>query len=287
MSCDRARPVAHVVAELGVSRATGYKWLDRYRAEGPAGLLDRSEPGAPVPASHQRRSRDRGGAAAPTAQARPGPDRAAGRLPASTVHAVLTRRGLSRLAWMDRPTGQVVRRYERDRPGELVHVDVKKLGRLRDGGGWRVHGRDSPDTAAPARPAGRVRLRPRRDRRPHPPGLRRDPPRRTADTCAGFLRRAAGLLRRRTASTIERVMTDNALAYRRRGLWPPTPTTSAQPRLLHQRRYRPQTNCEGVITSAPGTGLTPQPTGPPVPCSRSVDRSLGGRVRAAGPGSMT
>ena len=77
-------------------------------------------------------------------------------LPASTVHAVLARHGLPRLAWLDRPTGQVIRRYERDRPGELVHVDVKKLGRLRDGGGWRVHGRDSTTTPRRARTRTRV-----------------------------------------------------------------------------------------------------------------------------------
>jgi hypothetical protein len=68
-----------------------------------------------------------------------------GRAP-STVHAVLRRHGMHRLAWMDRPTGQLVRqvrRYERARPGELVHVDVKKLGAIRDGGGWRAHGRGS------------------------------------------------------------------------------------------------------------------------------------------------
>jgi hypothetical protein len=64
-------------------------------------------------------------------------------LPASTVHAVLIRHGLHRLAWLDQPTGQPIRRYERAQPGELLHVDVKKLGRLRDGGGWRIHGRDS------------------------------------------------------------------------------------------------------------------------------------------------
>src|SRR3712207_9052754 len=57
-------------------------------------------------------------------------------------HRILTRHAMPRLAWLDRPTGTPVR-YERDRPGELVHVDIKKLGRLRDGGGWRVHGRDS------------------------------------------------------------------------------------------------------------------------------------------------
>src|SRR6185503_17800209 len=66
-------------------------------------------------------------------------------VPASTVHAVLTRHGLHRLAWLDRPTGERIRRYERDTPGELLHVDVKKLGRLRDGGGWRVLGHDRPE----------------------------------------------------------------------------------------------------------------------------------------------
>jgi hypothetical protein len=50
------------------------------------------------------------------------------RMPPSTVHAVLRRHGMHRLTWLDRPTGQLVRRYERDRPGELLHVDVKKLG---------------------------------------------------------------------------------------------------------------------------------------------------------------
>src|SRR2546430_2327786 len=64
-----------------------------------------------------------------------GPDRIAGRLelPASTVHAVLARNGVSRLAWMDRPTGRVVRRYEHERPGDLVHVDIKKLGQIPPG----------------------------------------------------------------------------------------------------------------------------------------------------------
>ena len=62
-------------------------------------------------------------------------------LPTSTVHRVLSRHGLNRLAWMDRPSGQVIRRIHTDRPGELVHIDVKKLGRIPPGGGWRVHGR--------------------------------------------------------------------------------------------------------------------------------------------------
>lgn len=72
-----------------------------------------------------------------------GPARIAYRLDLSpsTVHRVLTRQGLNRLSWMDRPTGRVIRRYERASPGELIHVDIKKLGRIPSGGGWRVHGR--------------------------------------------------------------------------------------------------------------------------------------------------
>jgi len=72
-----------------------------------------------------------------------GPARIAARLglPASTVHRVLVRHRMNRLAWLDRPTGRPIRRYEHDRPGDLVHLDVKKLGRIPAGGGHRVHGR--------------------------------------------------------------------------------------------------------------------------------------------------
>jgi hypothetical protein len=58
----------------------------------------------------------------------------------STVYGVLRRHGMSRLAHTDRTSGVVVR-YQRERPGELVHLDVKKLGRIPDGGGHRAHGR--------------------------------------------------------------------------------------------------------------------------------------------------
>jgi transposase InsO family protein len=72
-----------------------------------------------------------------------GPVQIAGRLnmPASTVHAVLVRCRLQRLSHVDRRTGEPIRRYEHDHPGSLVHVDVKKLGNIPDGGGWRYVGR--------------------------------------------------------------------------------------------------------------------------------------------------
>ena len=236
------RPVAHVAAELGVSRATGYKWWRRWRTEGPAGLADRSSRAHRIP--HRTPPTVETQVLALRRERKLGPARIGPLLglPASTVHAVLTRHGLSRLAWMDRPTGQVIRRYERDRPGELVHVDVKKLGRLRQGGGWHVHGRDSL-------PARQARYGPRVGfdyihaaiddhtrlayAEIHPDE--------TAATCAGFLRRAAHTFAQLGIDRIERVMTDNALAYRRSHAWRDAlAEIGATARFT--RRYRPQTN---------------------------------------------
>ena len=240
------RPVAHVVRELNVSRATGYKWLARWRAEGRAGLVDRSSRAHRLPCK-----------TAPAIEARVlalrssrklGPARIGPLvgLPASTVHAVLTRHGLHRLAWLDRPTGQLVRRYERARPGELVHVDVTKLGVIRPGGGWRVHGRGSTqDTHSRTQQlAGRrvgydyvhcavddhTRL-----------AYAEIHPDETATTCAGFLRAAAAWFRSVGIEKIERVMTDNAMAYRRSHAWRQAlADLDTQPRFT--RSYRPQTN---------------------------------------------
>ncbi len=135
------RPVSHVAAEMGVSRATAHKWLRRWRAEGEAGLHDRSS--RPHGTPHRTAAAVEGRICRLRQDRKLGPARIGPilGLPASTVHRVLTRHGLNRLAFLDRPTGQVIRRYERSLPGELVHVDVKKLGRIPDGGGWRVHGR--------------------------------------------------------------------------------------------------------------------------------------------------
>ena len=136
------RPAAHVAAEMGVARKTAYKWWQRWLAEGEAGLQDRSSrprrSPTRVPARLERkieRLRRR---------RKLGPMRIGWRLDLapSTVYGVLCRLGLNRLSWLDRPTGRVIRRsYEHPRPGDLLHMDVKKLGRIPPGGGWRVHGR--------------------------------------------------------------------------------------------------------------------------------------------------
>ena len=136
------RPIAHVAAEMGVSRKTATKWWRRFQEEGPAGLEDRSS--RPRRCPHRTPVKVEQKILRLRQRRKLGPARISSivDVPASTVHQVLVRAGLNRIAWMDRPTGQVIRRIHTDRPGELVHVDVKKLGRIPPGGGWRMHGRD-------------------------------------------------------------------------------------------------------------------------------------------------
>lgn len=135
------RPVAHVAAEMGIARQTAYRWWRRFVAEGEAGLEDRScrprRSPRQTPRSVERRIEQL------RRRLKLGPARIGYRLglAASTVYRVLCRLGLHRLSWLDRPTGRVIRRYEHPRPGDLVHMDIKKLGRIPVGGGWRVHGR--------------------------------------------------------------------------------------------------------------------------------------------------
>jgi transposase InsO family protein len=238
----QGRPVAHVVIELGCSRATGYKWLARWRAEGDPGLADR-----PSTAHHQPRKTPaelEARICALRTHLKRGPRRLGDLLglPASTVHAVLTRHHLHRLAWLDRPTGQLIRRYERARPGELVHVDVKKIGRLRDGGGWRVHGRDSLEhrRARYGTRVGYEYVHAAIDDHTRLAYAEIHPDEKTS-TCAQFLRNAAAHFKQLGIPTIERVMTDNALNYRRGRAWHQAlHDLGAQPR--YTRPYRPQTN---------------------------------------------
>jgi len=142
---DQKWSPARAAERYDVSWKTAAKWADRYRAEGPAGMADRSsrphrQPNrTPVPVVrkivHLRWKQ------------RLGPVEIADRLnmASSTVHAVLVRCRLNRLTHIDRATGEPIRRYEHEHPGDLIHVDVKKLGRVPDGGGWRYVGKRQGD----------------------------------------------------------------------------------------------------------------------------------------------
>ena len=139
---DQGWPAAHVAEQLGISRATAYKWVRRYRTEGEAGLVDRSS----RPQRSPRRLAEDVEARVLAARAewRYGPDRLGpllGLAP-STVHRILHRRGVSRLRDADRVTAAPVR-YQACHPGALIHQDHKKLGRIPDGGGWRAIGRST------------------------------------------------------------------------------------------------------------------------------------------------
>lgn len=141
------RPVSHVAKEMGVSRQCAHRWLARYRAAGEAGLLDRSSrpvssptatPAAIATAVVELRSRERLG--------RDDVARHCGVSP-RTVSRLIARAGLPALHELDPVTGIALRasrrtqvRYERDAPGDLIHIDVKKLGRIPEGGGWRIDG---------------------------------------------------------------------------------------------------------------------------------------------------
>jgi transposase InsO family protein len=246
--CQRiaaGRPVAHVAAEMGISRTSAYRWWGRYQQHGPAGLVDR-----PSCAHHHPRRTPAHLEAQVLAlrQARKlGPARIAPLvgLPASTVYRVLCRHRLHRLAWMDRPTGRVIRRYERAAPGELVHLDVKKLGRLRPGGGHRVHGRDS----AQHRTRDQARWRGRSPGYDYIHAAVDDHTRlayaevladERGETCAGFLRRADRFFAAHGIH-LQRVLTDNAMAYRHSAAFQVTVVElGAVQRFC--RPYHPETN---------------------------------------------
>lgn len=240
------RPAAHVAAEMGVSRTTAYRWLARYRAEGWAGLRDRSSrphhsPSRTDPATEAlvvALRRDR----------RLGPARIGGILGMhpSTVHRVLARHAMPRLSWLDRPTGRLIRRYERSRPGELVHVDVKKLGAIRPGGGWRIAGRPSAQfhasitAVAKGQRVGYDFVHCAIDDHTRLAHVEIHPDE-TAATCAAFLRRAAADFAAHGIPTIEAVMTDNAMAYRTSAAWAAALAAIGATQIL-TRPYRPQTN---------------------------------------------
>lgn len=216
------RPVSHVAKELGISRQCAHRWVRRFRTDGTAGLVDRSSRPRVSP---RRTSPDREALVLDMRhQLRAGPARIATAtgVPARTVSRILVRNNIPPLCWCDPVTGEPIRasratgnRYERERPGELVHIDVKKIGRIPDGGGWRA--------------------KPGQTRANHTAGTARvgfdyvhaviDDHSRLAyaeihddekgATAAGVLLRAAEFFTSCGIPRIERVLSDNAFAYRK------------------------------------------------------------------------
>lgn len=145
---DQQWPLRRAAERFNVSVTTAKRWADRYRADGSGGMFDRSS--RPISCPHRTAQRRERRVVGLRVARRWGPARIAyhlGMNPA-TVHRILTRYGCLRLSWTDPATGapvrarrRVVERYERDAPGELIHVNIKKLGRIPDGGGHRVVGR--------------------------------------------------------------------------------------------------------------------------------------------------
>lgn len=236
---SRCRLVARVLegetpseaaAACGASRATGYRLWRRYREGGWAALADRP----PVPKRQPRRLppelEQRILAAREYAQA--GPVIVAGLLglPASTVWKVLRRHGASRLR---QPAREPVRRYERKRPGELIHVDIKKLGRF-----WTVGKRIHGDRLARSRRAGWQYLHLAIDDHSRLAYAELLPSESPAD-CVAFFRRACGFYAEQ-GITVERVLSDNGNGYRSHA-W-----AAACQQLGIGRRYtrprRPETN---------------------------------------------
>jgi transposase InsO family protein len=215
------RPVAHVAKELGVSRQCAHRWVSRFRQQGPAGLLDRSSRPRSTPSSTSPAVRAR--LLELRRRERLGRDELARRcgVSPSTASRIIARAGLPRLHELDPVTGIRIRaarrtqlRYEHPAAGDLIHIDVKKLGRIPDGGGWRING---PDTI----------------KHPHDKNAKlgydyvhvavddhsrlafaQVLPDEKGPTCAAFLLTAAEFFAGH-GITISRVMTDNALNYRR------------------------------------------------------------------------
>jgi transposase InsO family protein len=234
---ERHWTLAAAAEAAGVSVRTVSKWLRRYREEGDQGLADRSCAPVLVPArtaeerveliASLRRLRMSGAEIAETLA-----------MPLSTVSAVLTRIGLGKLSRLEPP--EPPNRYERRRPGELVHIDVKKLGRIRGGAGHRVTGerRRQGSSDHSARSVGWEYVHVCVDdatRLAYVEVLEDE----KAPSAAGFLRRAVAHFRA-YGIRVERVMTDNGSCYR--SLVHALACKALGLKHLRTQPYRPRTN---------------------------------------------
>ena len=213
---------AHIAAAMGVSRKCVGYWLHRFATEGETGLADRSS--RPHHSPTKTPSEIEAKVVALRRAERCGRDQIAAEtgVPARTVSRILARHHMPHLAVLDPMTGERIRtskatavRYERDRPGELVHMDVKKLGRIPDGGGWRGQGGSTSNHQSRTNksPIGYDYVHSLVDdhsRLAYSEIL----PDEKGTTCAAFLARAITYFATHGITQIERLMTDNAWAYR-------------------------------------------------------------------------
>ena len=245
---DQGWPLRRAAERFGVAVTTARRWADRYREQGSAGMTDRSS--RPKHCPHQLSQRTERRIIGLRVTRRWGPARIAYHLGLnpSTVHKVIQRYGCPPLAWTDPATGCRIktsrpprRSYEHDAPGDLIHVDIKKLGKIPDGGGHKVLGRAAGHRNKTGSPA---------NRRPGYAYIHNaiDDHSRLAyseilpderkETAAGFWERAHAFF---TAAgiTVTRVLTDNGSCYRSNAF-----TQALGPTITHKRTrpYRPQTN---------------------------------------------
>ncbi|MFB9071794.1 IS481 family transposase [Citricoccus parietis] len=212
----------HIAAAMGVSRKCVYKWIGRYATEGEVGLQDRSSRPHTMPTKTPGQTEDRVVSARWEHRAGPAVLASLTGVPARTISRILVRHRVPYLRDCDPMTGEPIRaskttvvRYERARPGELVHVDVKKLGKIPDGGGWRAHGRMMGRTSAQKRARSGYdfvhSMVDDHSRLAYSEVL----PDEKGATCGAFILRAAAYFAAHGIASIERVITDNHWSYRR------------------------------------------------------------------------
>ena len=212
-------PVAHVAKAMGISRQCAHRWVSRWDLEGDDGLFDRSSRPHTMPTRTVAEIEAQ--VLAARLEHRRGQDWLGPELGVAprTVSRILRRHHVPRLVECDPLTGEVIRaskttavRYERDRPGELVHMDVKKIGRIPDGGGWKAHGRQMGSSGAKKR--ARIgfdyvhSVVDDHSRFAYSEVLADE----KAETCTAFFERALDAFAQ-VGIVVERVMTDNHWSY--------------------------------------------------------------------------
>jgi transposase InsO family protein len=233
---DDGWPLRRAAERFQVAPTTARRWAGRYRQYGEAGMSDRSSRPHHSPTRTPTRTERR--IIKVRVLRRRGLARCVGllHLNPATVHRVLTRYGLARLTHLDRATGRVIRRYERDRPGELVHVDIKKLGNIPDGGGHKILGRQAGRRTRSGAGYSFIHTAVDDHSRLAYSEILTD---KKQETATGFRARAQAYFTS-CGITVERVLTDNGSSYKSRL----RRDALARAGITHKqtRPYRPQTN---------------------------------------------